>query len=272
MQNYSVLMSVYHKEKAEYLKTAMQSMFDQTAQTNDFVLVCDGPLTDELDSVIDEIYALHSDILNIVRLSENRGLGNALNEGLKHCKNELVARMDSDDISLPDRCKKQLLNFENNSDLVLLGTAIKTFDDNGNGIVRSVVSDFAEIKRIMRRGSAFHHPTVMFKKSVILKCGGYDSQLTRRQDYDLFSKIIHNGYIASNINEVLLMYRADEVWTSRNKNAETCKTKMIVQKRILKRKDCSLMDYLIVWAETEATRILPENLYKKIYCKLKGTA
>ena len=211
MQNYSVLMSVYHKEKAEYLRIAMQSMFDQTVPTNDFVLVCDGLLTDELDSVIDEMKSLHPDILNVIRLPKNGGLGNALNEGLKHCKNELVARMDSDDISYPDRCEKQLLNFENNSDLVLLGTAIKTFDDNGNGFVRPVESDFTEIKRIMRRGSAFHHPTVMFKKSVILKCGGYDPQLTRRQDYDLFSKIIHDGYIVSNINEVLLMYRADEV-------------------------------------------------------------
>lgn len=272
MQNYSVLMSVYHKEKAEYLKNAMQSMFDQTAQTNDFVLVCDGPLTDEIDSVIDEMCALHSDILNIVRLPENRGLGNALNEGLKHCKNELVARMDSDDISLPNRCEKQLKVFESDKEIVILGTAIKTFNEKGDGIVRAAKVDLSDIKHVMRRGSAFHHPTVMFKKSVILKCGGYDPQLTRRQDYDLFSKIIHDGYIVSNINEVLLMYRADEVWTSRNKNAETCKTKMIVQKRILKRKDCTLIDYLIVWAETMAIRILPENLYKKIYCKLKGTA
>lgn len=264
-------MSVYRKEKSEYLRVAMQSMFDQTVPSNDFVLVCDGPLTDELYAVISDMKASYPDILNVIKLTENKGLGNALNEGLKHCKNELVARMDSDDISLPDRCEKQLLVFDKYNDLVLLGTAIRTFNENGDEMIRSVKSDLSEIKHIMRRGSAFHHPTVMFKKDVVLVCGGYDPILTRRQDYDLFSKIIHNGYHASNINETLLRYRTDEVWISRNKNTETCKTKMIVQKRVLKRKDCSFMDYLVVWAETEVTRILPEKIYKKIYCKLKGT-
>ena len=265
-------MSVYYKEKAEYLRIAMQSMFDQTMPTNDFVLVCDGQLTDELDAVINEMTIRYPDILNVVRLARNRGLGNALNEGLRRCKNELVARMDSDDISLPDRCEKQLKVFKNDSDLVMLGTSIKTFSEKGEGIVRPVKSDLTEIKHIMQRGSAFHHPTVMFKKNVVLACGGYDPLLIRRQDYDLFSKIIHNGYKTSNINEVLLMYRADADWISRNKNMETCKTKMIVQKRILIRKDCSFIDYMIVWIETVAIRILPEKIYEKIYCKLKGTA
>lgn len=108
---YSVLMSVYHKEKPEYLKQAIESIQAQSLPTDDFVLVCDGPLNDGLDAIIATKQQEMGEILNIVRLAKNGGLGNALNEGIKHCKNELVARMDSDDIAYPDRCEKQIAVF-----------------------------------------------------------------------------------------------------------------------------------------------------------------
>ena len=104
-REYSVLMSVYHKEKPEYLRQAIESIQSQTLPTDDFVLVCDGPLNPELDAVIVTKQQEMGDSLNVVRLAKNGGLGNALNEGIKHCKNELVARMDSDDIAYPDRCE-----------------------------------------------------------------------------------------------------------------------------------------------------------------------
>lgn len=98
MENYSVLMSVYHGEKAEYLRLSANSILSQTVPTNDFVLMCDGPLTEELDAVIEDLLREHSDVLHVIRLEENRGLGDALNAGIQYCKNELIARMDSDDI------------------------------------------------------------------------------------------------------------------------------------------------------------------------------
>ena len=100
---YSVLMSVYSKENPAWLKLAIESIQDQTLPTSDFVLVCDGPLTPELDGVIAEKHCQMGEILMVVRLEKNVGLGNALNEGIKHCRNELVARMDSDDIACFDR-------------------------------------------------------------------------------------------------------------------------------------------------------------------------
>ena len=103
-KEYSVLMSVYHKEKAEYLKQAIASIQTQTLPTDDFVLVCDGPLNVELNAVIATKQQEMGEVLNVIRLEKNSGLGNALNEGIKHCKNELVARMDSDDIAYPNRC------------------------------------------------------------------------------------------------------------------------------------------------------------------------
>lgn len=109
---YSVLMSVYYKENPIYLEQSMGSIYNQTVPTDDFVLVCDGPLTDELNAVINEMHNKFGDILHVVRLPKNVGLGNALNEGIRHCRHELIARMDSDDISYPDRCEKQLSIFE----------------------------------------------------------------------------------------------------------------------------------------------------------------
>ena len=124
MDNYSVLMSVYHKEKAEFLREALDSIWNQTVQTNDFVLICDGPLNEELDSVIEEHVKAHPDVLHVTRLEKNGGLANALNIGIKLCKNELVARMDSDDISYPDRCERQLKIFESRDDVDLVSGTI----------------------------------------------------------------------------------------------------------------------------------------------------
>ena len=100
---YSVLMSVYYKENPEHLRQAMDSMWSQTLPPEEFVLVCDGPLNEPLDEVIAEMQQLHPQ-LNVVRLEKNVGLGRALNEGIRRCKCDLIARMDSDDIARPERC------------------------------------------------------------------------------------------------------------------------------------------------------------------------
>ena len=102
--NYSILMSVYAKDNPDYLKLAIDSMLNQTIKSNDFVIVEDGPLTTELDAVINE-YSSKNKEINVVKIEHNSGLGKALDFGLNYCKNELVARMDADDISLPTRCE-----------------------------------------------------------------------------------------------------------------------------------------------------------------------
>lgn len=125
---FSVLISVYHREVPSYLSASLQSIFNQTLVPSEVVLVKDGPLTPELDLVIDEFVAKYS-TLKIVILPENVGLGRALNEGLKHCSHELVARMDSDDICKPDRFEKQIMAFEQQKDVAVVGSWIDEFED-----------------------------------------------------------------------------------------------------------------------------------------------
>jgi glycosyltransferase involved in cell wall biosynthesis len=111
MSAYSVLMSVYIKEEAPYFRTAVESMLNQTVPPEQFVLVCDGPLTKPLNDVVAWCEKTAPELFTVVRLPENRGLGLALQEGLQVCRNELVARMDADDIAIPDRMEKTVEEF-----------------------------------------------------------------------------------------------------------------------------------------------------------------
>ena len=167
MQNYSVLMSVYFKEAPEYLRQAIESIQAQTFPTDDFVLVCDGPLNDALDAAIAEKQQEMGSALNVVRLVKNGGLGNALNEGIKHCKNELVARMDSDDISVMDRCQKQVELFEKNPELDITSGALLEFVTSPDQITggRTIPCNNNEIIHYSRKRCPFNHPCVMFKKA-----------------------------------------------------------------------------------------------------------
>jgi len=246
MTNYSVLMSVYKKEKPEYLRTAMNSMWQQTVPTDDFVLVCDGTLTPELDAVITEMESVY-DRLHVIRYDDNRGLGKALDIGIEYCKNELIARMDSDDISLPDRCERQLALFENNELLSICSGAVSEFVGEKDNVVsvRAVPENQSQIVKQMRTRSAFNHPAVMYKKSEVLRCGGYGI-LKRKQDHDLFSRMMNMNCNAYNIQDTILLFRADENNLGRRKSWENCKSYIIAQWNILKRGHCSIKDFAFV--------------------------
>ena len=208
--NYSVLMSVYFKEQPNNLRQAMESMRQQTVPTDDFVLVCDGPLTDELDAVISEEQEKLGKVLQVLRLPQNSGLGNALNEGLKLCKNELVARMDSDDISRTYRCEKQLELFERYSDISLSsGTVSEFIDDPADPTgKREVPITDEEIRVFSRKRNPMNHPCVMFRKSAVEKAGGYKETYHLFEDYYLWVRMLMKGFKARNSKDILLDMRS----------------------------------------------------------------
>ena len=207
--SYSVLMSVYHKEKAEYLKQAMASIWNQTISTDDFVLVCDGPLNTELDSVIENMQAAHPETLHVVRLEKNGGLGNALNIGIKECKHELVARMDSDDISRVDRCERQLKVFQTHPDVSVVSGIVEEFTASTREIeARRVPPETEEeIITFAKKRNPFNHPCVMYKKSAVEAAGGYQD-FYLLEDYYLWIRMLQNGAIGYNLQEPLLWMRA----------------------------------------------------------------
>lgn len=208
-KGYSVLMSVYHKEKPEYLKQAIASIQAQTLPTDDFVLVCDGPLNDALDAVIAKKQREMGKILNVVRLAKNGGLGNALNKGIKHCKNELVARMDSDDIAYPDRCEKQIAVFYTHPEVSVCSGIVEEFTSTPDVVDAKRVppETHKEIVEFAKKRNPFNHPCVMYKKSAVEAVGSYQD-FYLLEDYYLWLRMLMAGYQGYNIQEPLLHMRA----------------------------------------------------------------
>lgn len=227
MQNYSVLMSVYYKEKPQYLKQAMESIQGQTVPTDDFVLVCDGPLNEPLDKVIAEKQQEMGITLNVVRLAKNGGLGNALNEGIKHCKNELVARMDSDDIAYLDRCEKQLEVFSARPEVSICSGTVEEFTTTLDTVdARRVPPETnAEIIEFAKKRCPFNHPCVMYKRSAIEAVGSYQD-FYLLEDYYLWIRLLMAGYQGYNIQEPLLHMRAGSDMYKRRAGWKYAKTQM----------------------------------------------
>ena len=204
-REYSVLMSVYHKEKPEYLRQAIESIQAQTLPTDDFVLVCDGPLNDALDEVIIKKQQEMGTTLNVVRLAKNGGLGNALNEGIKHCKNELVARMDSDDIAYTNRCEKQIAVFNAHPEVSICSGIVEEF--TSNPIIVDTKRVPPEIVEFAKKRNPFNHPCVMYKKSAVEAVGSYQD-FYLLEDYYLWLRMLKAEYQGYNIQEPLLHMRA----------------------------------------------------------------
>ena len=227
MRNYSVLMSVYFKEKPEYLRQAIESIQVQTAPTDDFVLVCDGPLTPELDAVISVKQQEMGEILNVVRLEKNSGLGNALNEGIRHCRNELVARMDSDDIAYPDRCEKQLAAFEAHPEVSICSGIVEEFTTAPDVVdARRIPPETnAEIMEFAKKRNPFNHPCVMYRKSAVEAVGSYQD-FYLLEDYYLWLRMLMAGYRGYNIQKPLLHMRAGSEMYKRRAGWKYAKTQV----------------------------------------------
>lgn len=266
MEKYSVLMSLYIKEKPEYLKLAIESMLSQTVLPDEIVIVKDGPITQDLETVIECFSDSCPDLFVIVVGKTNVGLGLALNNGLAHCKNELVARMDTDDISKPERCEKQLAVFETHPELSIVGTYVDEFYSDPENIIstRAVPTENDSIYRFAKRRSAFNHPAVMYRKSAVLAEGGY-ADLRRNQDVDLFGRMLFHGNRAANIPEALLLFRSNDDLAARRKSWENTKSYFDTIKRLWKMGYSGFGDYLIVATAQTGMYLCPIKVQMWLY-------
>jgi len=265
LEKYSVLMSVYKNEKVEYFQQSVDSMLRQTVLPDQIVIVKDGPLYPELDECIEAYLREYTELLTVVPIAQNVGLGCALDCGMKECRNELVARMDSDDISLPSRCEQQLKLFANDPELAIVGTNIDEFYDDPSDVQfsRVVPSDYEGIKKSIGRITPFNHPTVMYKKSEVIRCGGY-GKMRRKQDRDLFSRMINMGCKARNIDESLLLFRSNKDNYKRRKSWTYCKSTIDVTIAIWRRGHCSFGDLLYVFIGQMVLFLMPLPVMKLI--------
>ena len=265
-QNYSVLMPIYINDKPEFFKQALLSILEQTIKSNDIIIIQDGPISDELHAVVEEYNDKYPEINWIIQ-EENKGLPIVLNVGIEAAKNELIARMDSDDISVIYRCEKQIAEFNKNPELAICGTQIKEFMETPDNIMseRIVPLTHKAILKYSKLRSPFNHPSVMYKKSVIQALGGYDPEMVFNEDYDLFARILHSGYEALNINEPLLLFRFNHDTYKRRKSFRQCKHSISLHQTFLKRKYCNLFEFLIIFFARSFLFLTPSAVTKTFY-------
>lgn len=269
VNNYSVLMSVYFKDRADWLKEAIDSIINQTVKTNDFVIVCDGELSKELYEVLDFYDEKFPGLFNIVKREKNYGLGPSLAFGLDLCKNELVARMDSDDISHVDRCEKELQKFEENSELAIVGCWESEFESSPNKpiAIHKVPSGTKEVYQFMKRRCSLLHPTVIYKKSLVQMCGNYhDVRLF--EDYDLFMRmIVEYNFQGDNVSEALYDMRVNDAFYKRRGGLKYLRTIVRFKKEQRKKRYMSFKDYFISrWTQTIVC-LMPNRMRKWFYIK-----
>ena len=206
---FSVCMSVYKNDRPEYVDIAIQSIFiKQTVKPNEIVLVVDGPISMELESLIDNYSTKYSEIFTIIKLEKNQGLGNALRVAVVKAKYDWVARMDSDDIAAPDRFEKQKSFLQENLDVDIVGGQITEFIDVESNIVglRNVPLLSADINVYIKARCPFNHMTVMFRKDKILAVGNY-IDWHYNEDYFLWIRMFLAGCQFANLPETLVNVR-----------------------------------------------------------------
>lgn len=259
--SFSVLLSVYSKENPNFLEQSLLSVFNQTLKPNEVVLVEDGALTPELYSIIEKFPKL-----KIVKLEKNSGLGVALNEGLKHCSYDIVARMDTDDIAKPNRFEKQIKFLEENPEISLLSGYIEEFNNDPFKIssIRKVPLDHNEIKLFLKKRNAFNHMAVVFKKNAVIESGSYQ-KVPFFEDYDLWIRMIQHGYKAANIPDIIIQARIGNDMIGRRYGFKYAKDEIYFLKRQLKSGFISNAEYLKLLVMRVPIRLLPKFMLKFIY-------
>ena len=267
--SFSVLMSLYIKEKPEYFEQCMESILNQTVMPEQIVIVKDGPLSKELEEVLKSYIVRNEKLYTIVPLKKNVGLGLALAEGILHCRNNLVARMDTDDISVKRRFEIQLHEFEKDPELDICGSNILEFEDSRDNIVakRVVPLNDSDIKKYQKKRDAFNHMTVMFKKEMVLKAGNYQSCLLM-EDTLLWVNMIMAGAKCMNIEQSLVYARVGKDMYERRGGWSYFKKYIAGRRKILETGYISRIDFAVTYVAQLIIALVPNSTRKFLFNKI----
>lgn len=267
-QQFSVLMSVYIKENPIFLKDAIKSIQNQTMKPSEIILVEDGPLTPELYQVLDQVEAESEIPVKRCPLEENQGLGLALRYGVLQCQYDIIARMDTDDIAVPDRFEQQIHLMEQEN-LDLLGGHIAEFIDNPKEVVsyRRVPTQHADIVAYQRMRSAFNHMTVMFKKNMVLKAGNYEDGLYMEDDL-LWLNMIAAGARTGNVDQILCRVRVGAGMFERRGGLRYLNLYRQARQRMLERNQISYIEYAKSVGVQAVVALCPGFVRQFIFVKL----
>ena len=262
--NFSVLISVYDKEDPEHLRIALESIWSkQTLRPTEIVLVKDGILTPELDKVIDHFNSIAP--LKICKLDENHGLGYALAFGLNVCSNELIARMDSDDISGSERFEKQVRLMTDHPELDISGTNIAEFHNCMDKVCshRRLPSQFSEIQNFARRRNPLNHMTVILRKDAVLTSGNYVT-IHGYEDYYLWVRMLNDKIKIVNLPEIMVYARIKDIYAKR-RGIKLFIIEFELQKKILQIGFINKLNFISNIFFRALPRLLPAGCLKLVY-------
>ncbi|MCL1899334.1 MAG: glycosyltransferase [Promicromonosporaceae bacterium] len=206
LPGYTVLLPIYAPDPAEFA-ASLDSLWAQTLPPGEVLLVNDGPISPELQAVLDEHQAAHPE-LRLVNLPEAKGLGAALGEGIPLAKYELIGRMDADDLALPERFERQVRFLEEHPDIDMCCTTILEFEDSPDNVVamREVPADPAALRKFANRWSPMNHGATMYRRAAVLLAGNYQ-HFERHEDYYLWVRMLMSGTKAASLTEPLMLVR-----------------------------------------------------------------
>lgn len=268
-EKFSVLVTVYHRDSSLYLNEALKSVFGGTISPVEVILVKDGLLTKDLDTVISE-YENKYPTLKVISLLENRGLGFALNEGIKHCSYNWIGRMDADDICFPNRFEKQLEIIEKYPELSFISSSIAEFVDYQEEIVsyRNLPEFHEEIYNYAKTRCPLNHPAVIYRKQAVLDCGGYREF---PEDYHLWVRALMKGYKFYNIQEPLLYFRSNINTIKRRGGWKYAVAEIGHQREFYKIGFLSYFQFLKNSISRFVVRIIPSKIRSYLYSELLRT-
>lgn len=263
--SYSVLMSIYKKENPTYLVQALDSMLNQTVSPAEIVMVKDGPLTQELEDVLQDYDSLYPGLFNFVSYDKNHGLGYALRQGVVACSNEIVARMDTDDIARPDRMEKQLAAIDSGLDMV--GSDVIEFVTSPNEPVAAtdLPKGIDAIRSYSKRRNPFRHPPMTFRKSKVMEAGNYSSDFLYFEDWDLFNRMLACGCKADNLKEPLVAMRVSEDFYARRGGSQYLKYAKAFKRAQVECGYFTKRDYFCSYLPHAAVCLMPNSVRALIY-------
>ncbi len=263
---FSVLMSVYYKEKTEYFLEAVESVINQTIKPTEIVIVKDGALTEELEEACSILLHKYSPNIRFVPLEKNVGLGLALQKGVLECRYDLIARMDTDDISKPDRFEKQLKAFATDSSLAICGGFIEEFSTTPQQIdsIRSVPLNKESIYAFAKKRNPFNHMTVMFNKKAVLDAGNYQPLLLL-EDYYLWFRLIMHKKDMINLPDVLVKARTGKDMFMRRGGWEYFVREKKLYDIFFKEKYINIWQYMSVIFIRFMSRVIPNKMRFYLY-------
>ena len=264
-QPFSLLMAVYAGDDPAFLRQAFTStVHEQTRRPDQVVLVQDGPVTEDLDAAIADLAATSPVPVQHVVMEHNVGLGPALDRGLETCAHEIVARMDADDVSFPDRFERQLPLVEAGADIV--GSGLVEFGDAVDDVVgrRTPPTDPADIRRVIRFRDPFNHPTIVYRKSAVLAAGGY-TDMALMEDYLLFTRMVEAGARPANVADPLVYYRVGAGAYARRGGTELLRSELALQRRFRQLGITTRGEYLRNVAVRGGYRLVPEAVRRTAY-------